>query len=65
MLTNFLPEQYDRTGALPISHNYLAHQFADYEAIFAKMKQVVLKGDFTLGRAVDEFEQQYAAITGT
>lgn len=65
MLTNFLPEQYERTSALPISHNYLAQQFADYEAIFAKIKQVVLKGDFTLGRAVDEFELQYAAITGT
>lgn len=65
MPTNFLPEQYDRTGALPINHNYLAEQFADYEVIFEKIKQVVRKGDFTLGRAVDEFEQQYAAITGS
>ena len=65
MPTNFLPEQYERTGALPINHNYLAEQFADYEAIFAKIQQVVLKGDFTLGRAVDAFERQYAAITGT
>src|SRR5438128_1528588 len=65
MPANFLPEQYDRTEGLPINHNYLAEQFADYETIFAKIKQVVLNGDFTLGRAVDEFERQYAAITGT
>jgi dTDP-4-amino-4,6-dideoxygalactose transaminase len=65
MPTNFLPEQYERTSALPINHNYLAEQFADYQAIFAKIQQVVLKGDFTLGRAVDEFERQYAEITGT
>jgi dTDP-3-amino-2,3,6-trideoxy-4-keto-D-glucose/dTDP-3-amino-3,4,6-trideoxy-alpha-D-glucose/dTDP-2,6-dideoxy-D-kanosamine transaminase len=64
MPINFLPEQYDRTGGLPISHNYLASQFNDYETIFAKIKQVVLKGDFTLGRAVDEFELQYAALVG-
>lgn len=65
MVTNFLPQQYDATDALPINHNYLAQQFADYEAIFAKIRQVVLRGDFTLGRAVDDFECQYAAITGT
>ena len=65
MPKNFLPEQYDRTGALPINHNYLAEQFSDYEEIFSKIKQVVLKGDFTLGRAVDEFEQQYAEATGS
>src|SRR5258707_4913235 len=65
MPTNFLPEQYDRTEGLSINHNYLAEQFSDYEAILAKIKQVVLKGDFTLGRAVDEFERHYASITGT
>ncbi len=65
MPTNFLPEQYARTGALPINHNYLAEQFADHEVIFAKIRQVVLRGDFTLGSAVDTFEQEYASITGT
>lgn len=65
MLTNFLPDQYEATGALPINHNYLAQQFADYEAIFAKIREVVVRGDFTLGRAVDQFEAEYAAITGT
>lgn len=62
---NFLPEQYETTGALPINHNYLADQFADRDEILAKIREVVIRGDFTLGRAVDEFEQQYARITGT
>ena len=65
MPTNYLPEQYERTSELLINHNYLAEQFADYEDIFAKIRQVVLKGDFTLGRAVDDFERQFASISGT
>jgi dTDP-4-amino-4,6-dideoxygalactose transaminase len=65
MVRNFLPEQYDRTGSLPISHNYLPDQFADCEAIFAKLRPIVQKGDFTLGRAVDEFEREFAALIGT
>lgn len=65
VLTNYLPQQYESTGALPINHNYLAEQFADYEAIFAKIKQVVVKGDFTLGQAVDDFEREFAEVAGT
>jgi dTDP-3-amino-2,3,6-trideoxy-4-keto-D-glucose/dTDP-3-amino-3,4,6-trideoxy-alpha-D-glucose/dTDP-2,6-dideoxy-D-kanosamine transaminase len=60
-VTNFLPSQYERTGSLPINHNYLMQQFADYEEIFAKLKQVVIKGDFTLGEHVDRFEEQFRA----
>jgi len=52
---NFLPEQYERTGSLPINHNYLIQQFADYDIIFEKLKQVVTKGDYTLGSHVDSF----------
>lgn len=59
---NFLPEQYERTGSLPINHNYLQQQFSDYERIFEKLKQVVVKGDFTLGEAVDQFEEQFKMI---
>lgn len=62
---NFLPEQYERTGSLPINHNYLAQQFADYEEIFAKLKNVVRKGDFTLGAIVDQFENDFCKVTGT
>src|SRR5687768_3866609 len=62
---NFLPEQYEKTGALPINHNYLAQQFADYETIFEKLKEVVKKGDFTLGSTVDDFEKEFSKITQT
>jgi len=62
---NFLPSQYKQTNALPINHNYLNQQFADYETIFQKIKQVVLKGDFTLGSSVDELEENFARITQT
>lgn len=63
-ITNFLPLQYERTGSLPINHNYLTQQFADYEEIFAKLKQVVVKGDFTLGEHVDRFEEQFKTLVG-
>lgn len=62
---NFLPEQYERTGSLPINHNYLTQQFADYEIIFEKLKQVVIKGDYTLGEHVDNFENEFKKITQT
>ncbi len=61
---NFLPAQYDRTNALPINHNYLGNQFADRDQILAKIREVVVRGDFTLGRAVDDFEARYAEVIG-
>ncbi len=63
--TNFLPEQYEKDAQLGINHNYLQQQFADYEIILDKMKTVVLQGDFTLGRAVDQLEDQFKAIAQT
>jgi aminotransferase EvaB len=62
---NFLPEQYARTNALRPNHNYLHEQFADYPEIFRKLERLVIEGDFTLGRAVDEFEERIRAITGS
>lgn len=64
-IENFLPAQYDQTDAKPINHNYLGPQFADYEVILEKIGAVVRKGDFTLGRAVDEFEKRFAKLAGT
>lgn len=61
---NFLPEQYDTTNALPINHNYLRDQFADHEVIWSKVREVVIRGDFTLGRAVDDFEARFAKMIG-
>ena len=60
--TNFLPDQYESTQKLGINHNYLPDQFADMDAIWAKVREVVVQGDFTLGRAVDRVEERYAAM---
>ncbi|MCU4674736.1 DegT/DnrJ/EryC1/StrS family aminotransferase [Catenovulum sp. 2E275] len=61
-MNNFYPEQYAKTGQYPINHNYLPSQFADYENIWRKVKQVVIDGDFTLGQAVDKFEADFSAL---
>ena len=62
---NFLPEQYRQTSKLDINHNYLEQQFADHDAIWAKIREVVVRGDFTLGSEVDLLEQEYAKLCGT
>src|SRR3990167_4818110 len=64
-IKNFLPEQYERTGRLLINHNYLSEQFADYETIFAKLKEIVVRGYYTLGKPVDDFEESFKNITQT
>ena len=61
---NFYPEQYEQTLSSPINHNYLVEQFSDHDEIFAKIAKVVERGDFTLGEAVDRFEEKFAALTG-
>jgi dTDP-4-amino-4,6-dideoxygalactose transaminase len=61
---NFLPGQYETTGTAEINHNYLPQQFADREAILAKVGEVVARGDFTLGREVDRFEDEFAVLAG-
>lgn len=65
MTNNFLPEQYEKDAVLGINHNYLPQQFADCDVILDKIKAVVLQGDFTLGRAVDQLEEQFKAVTET
>ena len=64
-IKNFLPMQYEQTNKLDINHNYLAQQFSDHEDIWAKMREVVTRGDFTLGSDVDLLEKEYAQISGT
>ncbi len=59
-LKNFLPEQYKLDSDLLIKHNYLAEQFSDYEEIWVKIREVVKRGDFTLGRDVDILEQEFS-----
>lgn len=63
-MKNFYPEQYEATDKLAINHNYLGQQFADYREIFEKIAEVVKMGDYTLGRAVDAFEERFADLIG-
>ena len=64
-IRNFLPEQYDMDQLCSIKHNYLSEQFSDYKNIFEKIENVVLNNDFTLGREVDEFEQNISSMIGS
>jgi aminotransferase EvaB len=59
---NFLPEQYRQTNKLEINHNYLREQFSDHDEIWAKVREVVIRGDFTLGSDVDLLEQEFAQL---
>ena len=63
-ISNFLPAQYDKTDTKPINHNYLREQFADFPIILEKIAEVVKRGDFTLGRSVDEFEVRFSELVG-
>ena len=63
-IKNFLPEEYRKTNQIPINHNYLFQQFTDADEILAKIREVVIRGDFTLGEEVDLLEQEYAALNG-
>ena len=62
---NYLPEQYEVTNELPINHNYLQQQFKNSEKIFKDIKELVIKGDFTLGNAVNELEEEFKKITSS
>jgi dTDP-4-amino-4,6-dideoxygalactose transaminase len=62
---NFLPKQYEETNKLPINHNYLSEQFEDSEEVIKDIRQLIKRGDFTLGEAVDKFEEEFRKIAGT
>ena len=62
---NYLPKQYQANNQLPINHNYLPQQFSDSEAIIDEIKELVKRGDFTLGQAVDDLEDEFKKITQT
>ena len=62
---NFLPNQYNRTNKLLINHNYLEEQFSDVDDILMKIREVVVRGDFTLGNEVDKLEEEFAKLSNT
>ncbi|MBU4198541.1 MAG: DegT/DnrJ/EryC1/StrS family aminotransferase [Kiritimatiellae bacterium] len=50
---------------MPINHNYLRQQFADYAKILKKIGRLAQEGDYTLGKQVDEFEANIRKLTGS
>lgn len=48
-----------------VPFSYLPEQFADPEPFFARIRQIVATGDFTLGKAVEQFEASFANLVGT
>jgi len=49
---------------MKVSYSYLQDQFADPEPIFAEIRKLIQRGDFTLGSALTEFEEKFAAHCG-
>lgn len=47
-----------------VAYSYLERQFADIDAILEDVRRLVGTGDFTLGRAVAEFEARFARQVG-
>jgi DegT/DnrJ/EryC1/StrS aminotransferase family len=48
-----------------VPFSYLREHFADPEPIFARLREVIAAGDFTLGAAVAEFEERFAELVGS
>jgi dTDP-3-amino-2,3,6-trideoxy-4-keto-D-glucose/dTDP-3-amino-3,4,6-trideoxy-alpha-D-glucose/dTDP-2,6-dideoxy-D-kanosamine transaminase len=47
-----------------VPYSYLQRQFTDLDAYLEDIRHVVQSGDFTLGAAVERFEEAFAALTG-
>jgi dTDP-4-amino-4,6-dideoxygalactose transaminase len=47
---------------MKVGFSYLSRQFADLDAYLADVREQVLRGDFTLGKAVTEFEKRFADL---
>jgi len=45
-----------------VPYSYLDRQFRDIDPYLEDIKALVLKGDFTLGAALEEFERRFAAL---
>ena len=63
-MKNFLPKQYKTDNKIKLTHSYLVEQFSDYSKIFKEIEKVVKKGDYTLGKVVNECEKKFAKRTG-
>ena len=47
-----------------VRYSYLPQQFYDPNLIFKEMEKTVRRGDFTLGQAVEEFENKFQNLLG-
>ena len=48
-----------------IRYSYLREQFSDCDDLWADLKIFVESGDFTLGKALTEFEENFATLIGS
>lgn len=60
---NYLPEQYEADNRLPINHNYLKEQFSESEEILLDIKKLIQRTDYTLGKAVNDVENNFRELT--
>lgn len=51
--------------AMRVRYSPLGQQFAEVDEILADVRELVVSGDFTLGKPVAEFEAMFAALVGT
>ncbi|MCX7712456.1 MAG: DegT/DnrJ/EryC1/StrS family aminotransferase [Chthoniobacterales bacterium] len=61
----FLIKQYNNNKLLDISHNYLQLQFKNIDIILDEIRNLVIRGDFTLGEKVHEFEDKICKRVGS
>lgn len=47
---------------MKVPFGYLSRQFHNVDDYLADIKDLVISGNFTLGKALDEFEQKFAAV---
>ncbi len=46
----------------PVRFSYLNQQFADPQPILAELARILASGDFTLGKAIAQFEERFASM---
>lgn len=49
---------------MQVKYSYLDQQFSDPEPYLNKIRDLVKRGDFTLGSPVEEFEQRFSELCG-
>ncbi|MFC1824516.1 DegT/DnrJ/EryC1/StrS family aminotransferase [Thermodesulfobacteriota bacterium] len=49
---------------MKVEYSYLFEQFKDHQAIFDDIDAIIRTGDYTLGKVVQEFEENFANLLG-